>query len=313
MSDGRTGGPPDRDERNLRDRIAAQFGYESDRADIWRGFEAFLETDRYLNLGYSGRFESHLLGSPQQRLADRVLAETERAGAHGPLLDLGCGRGGPAIRAADRGFEVIGIDLVRYNVARAIDRATSARSPGSSGPVPQFAVGDATALPIRTGAVGAAVAIDSLVYVPEKTSAFRELRRALAEDGVVLCSDLVAAAGADRDRLARFGEAWDMPPPPSVEQYRSTVADAGLRIDRLSDLTPNSVGRLRTWTRLFLTLDRGPAASLIEGLLARRDIDPGTVRTQVRAAHEALPDLRHVLVVARPRRVSEGSLRRRRS
>lgn len=88
---------------HLRDRITEQFSYGGERADIWRAFDRLLDTDEFLNLGYSDWYQPHILGSSQRRLATKVGATL---GAHLPmmegvrLLDVGSGRGGPAIHLA---------------------------------------------------------------------------------------------------------------------------------------------------------------------------------------------------------------------
>lgn len=65
---------------DLPDRIADHFSDRGDHADVWRAFDAFLATDRFLNLGYSPRYGSHLLGDPQRRLARVVLDCLDEAG-----------------------------------------------------------------------------------------------------------------------------------------------------------------------------------------------------------------------------------------
>ena len=295
---------------DLARRIADQFSGRGKRADIWRGFDAFLDTDAFLNLGYSPRYGSHLLGSPQDRLANLVVAEVTRhhrrfepdgrsATRAGTLLDVGCGRGGPTSRLAEQTpFDVVGIDLVAENVERARDATATPFGKGADTGVPSFLIGDATRLPFRTGAFSALVAVDSLVYVPAIERAFDEFSRVLADGGVGVVSDLVADGGGDvpPDVLDRFGEAWDMPRPRQQEAYLSAMADRGLRVRRVNDLTDNSVGRFRKWSRLYLAVADGPAGDVLERLLRREGLDPDAVTEQVRAAHRALPALRHVLV-----------------
>ena len=65
----------------------------------------------------------------------------------GPVLDLGCGTGGHAIRLARRGFDVIAIDLTLGGVRAARERL---RREGFKG---RFLVADAERLPFRDQAV----------------------------------------------------------------------------------------------------------------------------------------------------------------
>ncbi|MFB6164724.1 MAG: class I SAM-dependent methyltransferase [Haloarculaceae archaeon] len=287
------------DPDGLRARIADQFSYRGPHAEVWRGFDRFLATDAYLNLGYSPWYLPHVVGSPQRRLARRIgrlLADCLGRTAGVALLDVGCGRGGPAIEFAQRfGFGVTGIDLVPYNVRQARENARD--QPGTL----RFAIGTAGALPIADAAVAAVTSMDALVYVPDRSAAVAEFARVLEPGGVVAVSDLVvvADAGVDgRRAVERFAAAWDMPVPASVAQYRDWFGDAGLAVRRVEDVTANSVGRFRKWSTAFLRLADGPARPALARLFARFDLDLETVRTQVRRAHAALPHLRHVIVVA---------------
>lgn len=286
----------------LRDRIEAQFSYRGERADIWRVFDHLLETDAFLNLGYSAWYQSHLVGSPQRRLVDRIgrrLAARLPATRDRRLLDVGSGRGGPAIRLADQfGFDVTGVDLVGYNVRRA--RANAA----ARGVDTTFLVGDATDLPIQSGSLTACTAIDALVYLPDREAVVGEIADALEPGGVLVFSDLVAATGLDertRDAVARFGEAWDMPSPGTVPDYERALESAGFDVITVEDISAYSVRRFRKWTALFRWLHRGPAERAIDRALEMQDLDPVAITRQIEAAHEALPALRHALVVAERR------------
>lgn len=284
--------------RPLHERVTEQFSYRGEGADVWRAFDRLVDTDAYLNLGYSPRYLPHFLGSSQRRLADvvgRGLADRlgETSGAR--LLDVGCGRGGPAVALADAyGFDVAGVDLVPYNVEVARRNAARAGVPA------EFVVGDAARLPIATDAVGAATAIDAVVYVPDEREAFEELSRAVRPGGVVAISDLLGRSDLDDVAAARFdafAESWDMPGIVSVEGYLDDLRASGLVVEEVRDLTPHSVGRFRKWTRLYLTTaERVPG--LVDPALGRWGLDADRIARQVRAAHDALPYLRHVLVYA---------------
>ncbi|MFB6184356.1 MAG: class I SAM-dependent methyltransferase [Haloarculaceae archaeon] len=287
-------------DRDLRARIADQFSGRGDRADVWRGFELFLPTESYLNLGYSPWYLPHVLGSPQRRLATvigRDLADRLPATAGAPLLDVGCGRGGPAVHLADRfGFDVTGVDLVPYNVATARANANVNANRSAS-----FVVGDATRLPVATDAVAAATAIDALVYVPDREAAVSELARVVRPGGYVSISDLVVADGLDdaaREVVAVFADAWDMSPPATVGAHREAMGRAGLSVETVVDGSAHSVARFPKWARLYLGLaDRVPG--ITASVLQRWGLDADRVTEQVRAALAALPNLRHVRLVAR--------------
>lgn len=292
------------DSDSLRKRITDQFSYRGDRSDVWRGFDLLLDTDAFLNLGYSKWYQPHVVGSSQRRLATVVgrklasrLPTTDGVG----LLDVGCGRGGPTVHLADRfGFRATGIDLVPYNVARARENAAGRDATERDLEV-EFVVGDAMRLPFAPGSFTACVAIDSLVYLPERNAVVSGLADVLEPGGLVVVSDLVVRPGADdaeRRAVASFADAWDMPPPATVPEYERALDESGLDVREVEDVTPNSVGRFRKWTTLYRLLTASPAGVALERLLERRGLDPAAIDEQIRRAHDALPSLRHVVLVA---------------
>lgn len=282
----------------LHDRVADQFSYRGERADVWRAFDRFLVTGAYLNLGYSPWYLPHVVGSSQRRLAavvGRGLADRLEATAGVTLVDVGCGRGGPAAVLADSyGFDVTGVDLVPYNVAAARRNAASAGVPA------EFVVGDAARLPIAAGSFDAAAAIDALVYVPDGRAVFAEFARVVRAGGVVAVTDLLARDGLDdaaREAVDAFAGTWDTARIAPASEYLDDLRTAGLVVEGVRDLSPHSVGRFRKWTRLYLAAADG-APGLASRVVCRLGLDADRITGQVRAAHEALPHLEHVLVFA---------------
>lgn len=278
-----------------RQHVGDHFAYRSDRADVWRAFDIVLETDAFLNLGYSPWYQPHPLGSSQRRLVAEVGKRLVRAGSPGSaLLDVGCGRGGPAAQFASQfGFDVTGLDLVPYNLRCAREHTRT------RGVEVSLVVGDATALPFEYGCFDACAAVDSLVYVPNRRAAFWQLADVLEPGGVVVVTDLVRASSADLAAVDAFADAWDMPPLDTGERYAQWIEDAGLRLEQVEDISAHSVRRFRRWTTPFLALVDGPVGRLIEAGLARYGLNPTVVLDQIRRAHRALPDLRHVSLTAR--------------
>lgn len=268
-------------------RLAAQFGGET---GFWEALDLVVPADRFLNLGYSPGWRSHLVGSPQARLVSLV-ADTlvDYHPERGQLLDLGCGRGGPAAHLEGRGWSVVGLDLVRANLRQARGTTTG----------PAFVQGDAAALPLGSDSMAGATAVDTIVYVPDTTAVFRELGRVLEPDGVAVVTDLLLAPSvAPSDpRIERFVDSWDLAPLEPVGDYRGAIERAGL--ERLAEctLTSASVGRFRRYTTPFLWAADGPLRRPLARLADRLALDLPAVREQVRAAHEALPALRHRLFV----------------
>lgn len=164
---------------------------------------------------------------------------------------------------------------------------------------PEFIIGDASYLPFSAGTFPVCTAIDSVVYLPDKRAFFEEVATVLQAGGLVVISDLIMADNVDDVAAAaveEFADTWDMPPLLPLGRYRSTIERAGLTVREIEDITPNSVGRLRKWTTLYLMLANGLAGRAMYRLLQYLDIGPARVTDQVRRSHPALPYLRHVII-----------------
>ena len=145
-------------------------------------------------------------------------------------------------------------------------------------------------------------ALDSIVYVPEKQTAFDEMATVLHGGGLLALSDLIRCEGLSETEVKtvnKFADAWDMPPLVPCEQYRRTIERAGFTGIETHNISSHSTARLRKWTGIYLKLvddDRGEIAAR---LARRKGLDIATITEQVRSAHEALPYLRHVSIYAR--------------
>lgn len=282
-------------------RITEQFSGTSPRAEIWKGFDLFLDTDAYLNLGYSPWYLPHLVGSSQKRLTEKLLQDitTYLDEASGRLLDIGCGRGGPSLQFARHRFDVLGIDLVPANINQA--RANATRHDSLTNV--EFIVGNACRLPLRPDSYRVVTGIDSPVYVSEKSQLFHELNRVITPGGLVAVADLVAKPDLNseaRDRVRRFTDTWDFAPLISRPKYREIVLTAGLDVLRIEDISPNSTDRFRKWARMFLGLAATPARAVIDRGLSLRGIDFPVIEDQIARTAAALPYLEHVILYARP-------------
>ncbi|MFB6095404.1 MAG: class I SAM-dependent methyltransferase [Halodesulfurarchaeum sp.] len=379
------------EEDPIRERVRRHFAADADRADVWKGLERFLNTEAYLNLGFSRWYQPHWLPSSQRRLVDfvgwllmremgdrpasgsgqspvpsdrdlvrsfarfeigRLRRSLESAGwvldvlrygppirpditdpggrsergldtpwtsiesnslstLEGPVLDLGCGRGGPAIRLSERwGLDVVGVDLVPSNVVTARENVRTAGEDRT----PEFLVGDAARLPLASGSMGACTAIDSLVYMGEKRAVFEEVARVLERDGVLVLTDLVTAgdgAGsegatspgdtkddADSHPVSQFAGAWDMPELVTRADLTEQLRAAGFDVRMVADISQQSIRQFRKYATLYSWLAAGPLEPGLAALCRRLGMDEAVVTAQVRAARRGLPHLEHVAIVA---------------
>jgi SAM-dependent methyltransferase len=112
-------------------------------------------------------------------------------------LDVGCGTGAltEAVLVASP-VEVVGVDPSPAFVSHAAAHVLDARA--------TFTVGDARALPVRDRRFDVAASGLMLNFVPERTMALREMRRAVAPGGVV-----AGYVWDYRDGMQLMGHFWD--------------------------------------------------------------------------------------------------------
>ncbi|MFP4591592.1 MAG: class I SAM-dependent methyltransferase, partial [Halobacteriales archaeon] len=255
-------------------RLDGQFGGGDPARDIWRALSVVVDTGGYLNLGYSGPGQSHLVGHPQRRLVDRVGEGLRRAGVStgDRLVDLGCGRGGPLARLeATLGVDGVGVDLVARNLHLA--RARRRVDP------PAVLRGDIRSLALATDALDAATSIDALVYVDDRRRVFEEARRVVRPGGVLAATDLLrgpSMAGGDPS-LERFRATWGFAPLRDRPELEAAIEAADLEVEAAEDLTPYSLEPIRGWARRYRALRRGPARRLIDAAVERLGLDPAMV------------------------------------
>jgi SAM-dependent methyltransferase len=138
------------------------------------------------------------------------------------VLDVGCGPGSDAAVFAERGLDVVGVDVTQAFLAEASEDV-----PGA------FCRGDARSLPFADDAFDGVWACASLHHVPRESfpAALAECRRVLADDGAFFCSvKRGSGAGfeADTDHGSgddRFFTYY------TGDEFESLLADAGFAGD----------------------------------------------------------------------------------
>ncbi len=129
----------------------------------------------------AAEYALHLSDELSYKPLDRaLLAMAVEAAGPRPIADLGCGPGHVAAWLAERGAQVVGIDLSPGMVALA----------SRDHPRAKFRVGDLRDLPASDGEFGAVVALYSLIHlVPaELPVAMGEMRRVVVPGGLLLAS-----------------------------------------------------------------------------------------------------------------------------
>jgi SAM-dependent methyltransferase len=150
---------------------------------------------------YAKRVYGELPHKPLDRaLLDRFAAQV---GQSGKICDLGCGPGHVASYLAQRGADVVGIDLSprMVEIARRLN------------PDIQFMAGDIFRLDVEDGGWAGIAAMYSIIHIPflDLPPAFREMHRALRSDGWLLVG---FHAGTDTIHLDQW---WSIPV--SIDAY----------------------------------------------------------------------------------------------
>jgi SAM-dependent methyltransferase len=151
-----------------------------------------------------------VLGSLFRSIASEVASA---AGPGARVLDVGCGPGHLAIRLArEADLRVTGLDLDPRMIERARGQARRAMAGGQQ--LPDFIVGDATALPFPDAAFDLVVSTLSMHHWAEPAQGLAEVGRVLRPGGRALVWDV-------RPNLTRFhGEVPDSPQrvtPPALD------------------------------------------------------------------------------------------------
>jgi SAM-dependent methyltransferase len=140
-------------------------------------------------------YVEHLYSELEQKPLDRHLLNrfAEEVRDRGTVGDLGCGPGHVARYLHDRGVRMLGLDLSPEMVRWAT----------RLNPDVEFRVGDIRALDLPDGSLAGIVAFYSVIHLDpsELGIAFREFRRVLASDGVLLVSFHMGDHTVHRDEL----------------------------------------------------------------------------------------------------------------
>ena len=193
--------------------------------------------------------------TPVGRLTDQL--EHGAVGAllpepSGLALDLSCGTGNYALDLAERGWQVVGIDLAPVMLAAAGCKAAARRSSAC------FVAGDAGALPIRDHSIRLVTLILGLEFMPEPLRVLREVRRVLQPRGGMAVVAILAPSGAwnvwRRIKRRIVGSIWRRARFRSEAAIRQAAESAGLWVTgRRAAVyyvpTPGPVRWLQWWDR----------------------------------------------------------------
>ena len=277
-----------------REAVIAHYGDEGPHAEIYKVLRARDDRDFYLNVGHSRAGQRHWGRRAPVRLVDRLAKRLLKLSDLEPeLLDLGCGRGGPAFRLHEHwGMDVTGVDLSEYNVELARRRVRDREIHEGL----TFALGDAENLGYAGESFSFAWAIESAGYMQNKPQfvgeAFRVLRPggAFAMAAVLLNEEAASDSGESLGRYGAFLEAWDFPYLATADTYENYLEDAGFEVRRIEIATARTLDpHLKRLSRVMRMWDRKTLYRMSRWYIRRKtgaDLDP--IREQLEATHDAM-------------------------
>jgi len=170
------------------------------------------------------------LGALTEELEQRVIFSLVGDPGRLRVLDVGCGDGAYAMRAAQAGGDVLGLDRSRPMLEAARVRAAA------SGLVVSWCQGQAQALPFREGTFDLVIAVTALCLISQPLAALNEMSRVLRPGGVVVVGELGRWSlwavrrrfrGWLGDQLWKTARFW------TAAELRDLLATAGLRTNEM--------------------------------------------------------------------------------
>ncbi len=178
-------------------------------------------------------------------------------------LDLACGTGAVAERAAARGADVTGLDLAPALIETAKERARE------RGLEIEYVVGDCESMEFVDGSFDAVSSTCGVMFAPDHEAVARELGRVTAPGGRIALANWTPAGGVSD--LFRLMAPYQPAPPPSSpfdwgneDRVRELLGDAfDLRIER--HVSPLEIDSGEAYWELFAT-SYGPTKTLVEAI-----------------------------------------------
>ena len=133
--------------------------------------------------GWADSYDGHWLNRFLFEPAHAMLLKEVRPLPPGRVLDVGCGTGELAGRLADRGWQVVGLDLCESMVRRAEHKLN-----GNAARV-RLTVADSERLPFQPHAFDVVTCANSFHHYPHQEAVVRELYRVLKPGGRLLLLD----------------------------------------------------------------------------------------------------------------------------
>ncbi|MGW7081624.1 SAM-dependent methyltransferase [Streptomyces sp. NPDC054866] len=197
-------------------------------AKLWNG---------NLHYGYwSGPDDDSSFEEAVDHMTEQVISRLDpRPGQY--VLDAGCGIGSPALKLArDHPVTIKGISISPRQVALANERAGNATGLAGSA---SFEVVDAMNLPWRDGTFDGVLSLESMMHMPDKLQALKEIRRVLRPGGRLALADIARPTlpgdtGDGEPKASTSDETYSMV---RIDEYGALLREAGLEPLEVTDVS----------------------------------------------------------------------------
>ncbi|CAL9594786.1 Demethylrebeccamycin-D-glucose O-methyltransferase [Streptomyces sp. enrichment culture] len=175
------------------------------------------------------------------RLTDLVAGKLGLAPGHA-VLDVGCGIGTPGVRVArTTGTRVTGVTISRTQVDRANELAAAEGLSDRA----TFQHADAMDLPFPAESFDAAFALESIIHM-DRVKALRSIRDVLRPGAALALTDVFQRAEPAPGKpslMTQMVDIWMMSDPVRFDDYPALLAEAGLELVELTDVTETVLRR----------------------------------------------------------------------
>ncbi|MDD4939481.1 MAG: methyltransferase domain-containing protein [Candidatus Omnitrophica bacterium] len=179
-----------------------------------------------------------------------LLTEKAAVNKDTKVLDSCCGVGGIATYIAKKyGCKMSGVDLSEAGIGFAKKTAEEK----GIGPLCNFQVGLAEALPFRDQEFDLVCSFDSFNYVFDKSGLFRECFRVLRKGGKLAFYDWIYE-GIPSEKLQLLRQLWGYMYIDSEEEYKKSLEKSGFDILEVTDNSGNFKDIISRWVEMILSL-----------------------------------------------------------
>ncbi|MBM7114717.1 methyltransferase domain-containing protein [Archangium primigenium] len=243
-----------------------------------------------IHYGYWPEDKQELSLVAAQELLTEMMIQRMRLPATAHLLDVGCGLGHPAMRISrETGCRVTGVTVSQVQVDQGNQRAAAA----GLGERVRFQYADAMSLPFEDGAFQAAWALESLLHMPARAQVLREMRRVVVPGGRIGISDMIYRTPLTSDEASFIRGAFLMQSAISLPDYRTLLAESGLEVEEVLDISTNTLPTLPHLMKSFEHHNETLRAAMGEAAMSQLR------EAWVQAAELYRRSLGYVLIIAR--------------